>query len=34
MRVAYAALPKGDKREFVKYVHLFHNISGLTSTKN
>jgi hypothetical protein len=26
MRVAHATLPKGDKGEFVKYVHLFHTI--------
>jgi len=27
MRVAHATLPKGDKGEFVKYVHLFYIIS-------
>jgi len=34
MRVAHATLPKGNKGEFVKYVHLFHIISDLTRTKN
>jgi hypothetical protein len=34
MRVAHANLPKGNKGEFVKYVHLFHIISNLTRTKN
>jgi len=34
MRVAHTTLLRKDKEEFVKYVYLFHIISGLTRTKN